>query len=287
MKEKKFSDSGPIYAFTTENLSGYFNSINFSGKSVLCLCGSGDHLINAFYHGARSVDVFDLNSHAFHYLELKLTALKILGHDEFKGFLYRNTGALNPSVFEKLVPSLSVQTHSFWQKHYDDFSDSGDQIRESDLFNTRFDHDADKGRFNDYLSSPHSYKMASARVNLKQITRWYCNLKALPGLLNNNIYDVVLFSNLADYLEEIFCKSNNPLLAYVHFLNQFKIHLKYRGIIVAAYLYDVQGKDKHGVIDDQQLRNRAFAALDYKAKQIMFPGVFPEKQDAVIMLSPH
>ena len=58
---EKFASISKIYSFTTENISGYFNYLDFKNKNVLTVSASGDHIINAFYKGARSVTGFDIN----------------------------------------------------------------------------------------------------------------------------------------------------------------------------------------------------------------------------------
>ena len=56
-----FNSLSKIYSFTTENISGYFEQLQFTNKDVLTVAASGDHIINSFYKGAKTAIGFDIN----------------------------------------------------------------------------------------------------------------------------------------------------------------------------------------------------------------------------------
>ena len=66
-----FNNLSQIYSFTTENIAGYFEYLDFTNKNVLTVAASGDHIINAFYKGAEEVYGFDINYLALIFTELK------------------------------------------------------------------------------------------------------------------------------------------------------------------------------------------------------------------------
>ena len=85
-----FNNLSQIYSFTTENIAGYFEYLDFTNKNVLTVAASGDHIINAFYKGAKEVYGFDINYLALIFTELKLVALQNLNYREFLGFFMIN-----------------------------------------------------------------------------------------------------------------------------------------------------------------------------------------------------
>ena len=85
-----FNVLSTIYSFTTENISGYFDYLNFFNKDILTVAASGDHIINAFYKGAKEVYGFDINYLALVFTELKLVALQNLEFEEFLKFFMIN-----------------------------------------------------------------------------------------------------------------------------------------------------------------------------------------------------
>ena len=113
---ENFSSISQIYSFTTENISGYFKYIDFENKSILTVSGSGDHIINAIYCGAKNVVGFDINYLALIFTELKLVALENLEYEEFlnyflineKSDINKNKNALNYEIYlNKLEKDLS------------------------------------------------------------------------------------------------------------------------------------------------------------------------------------
>ena len=103
----KFNKLSKIYSFTTENIAGYFEYLNLENKTILTVAGSGDHIINAFFKGAKKVYGFDINYLALIYTELKLVAMQNLGYKEFLNFfmineennIRKNKNALNYKIY--------------------------------------------------------------------------------------------------------------------------------------------------------------------------------------------
>ena len=50
-----------IYPFTTENLNGYMNKLDFKNKKVLTVGSSADQILNVFLLGCKDITLLDIN----------------------------------------------------------------------------------------------------------------------------------------------------------------------------------------------------------------------------------
>lgn len=69
--KRELSEFQKIYPFTTENIAGYFSSLNMFNKSVLTVGSSLDQAFNALIFGAKDVCVFDVNENVYDYYQKK------------------------------------------------------------------------------------------------------------------------------------------------------------------------------------------------------------------------
>ena len=78
-----------IYPFTSENIAGYMKDLDLTGKKVITVTGSTDHILNAILQGATEITTFDINPLTKPYMDLKISALKNLSYEDFinKGYL--------------------------------------------------------------------------------------------------------------------------------------------------------------------------------------------------------
>ena len=76
-----------IYPFTTENIAGYMKGLDLVNKRVICVTGSGDHVLNIVLLGCKNILTFDVNPLTKYYMDLKLSAIKYLSYKEFLDFL--------------------------------------------------------------------------------------------------------------------------------------------------------------------------------------------------------
>ncbi|MFH1637516.1 MAG: hypothetical protein ABIB71_03770 [Candidatus Woesearchaeota archaeon] len=305
---RKFSRFSPMYSFATENLSGYFPVLPMQGKKILTVSGSGDHIINAYMFGATEVDAFDVNILSAFISELKLQALKELSFKEFKGFFLRespnsstyNLNALDFEVYKQLKGGLSHFCSLFFDKAYEYFDFDGSRLRESYLFNNKYDLNQKKIQNNPYLQSKHNFeevKRLSRKNHNRQIISEVQNLGELLG--KKQSFDVILLSNIVDYAKIMFPESKEYLGAFCDsVIEPLKMHLTEEGIICAAYIYvdDNNPYSKYrtevhnplskyrSAIDDPEKRRLVFQGSGMKYYEITFESVIPEEKDAVVLL---
>lgn len=287
-----FNSISPIYSFTTENIAGYFECLEFTDKSILTVSASGDHIINAFYKGAKTVIGFDINYLALIFTELKLVALEQLNYEEFLQFfminekndIKRNKSALDYKVYvNRLRKYLSKDVSEYWNMIYRKFNNNGYELRNSYIFNNKYDNNNVKISSNIYLKSELGYNKAKEEVIKKEIILLNFNYRDinlnLPNLAN---YDIILMSNISDYIQNLYNINSNYLEEYIkELIDDFKNN---NNQIVCAYIYDIQNNEYRSEIDNPLIRKKVFNKLDITYIEKKFKSVIDNCIDSVIII---
>ncbi len=288
-----FSNLSQIYSFTTENIAGYFQYMNFENKDILTVSASGDHIINAFYKGAKSVSGFDINYLALIFTELKLVALEQLEYEAFLQFFMineennvnKNKKALDYAVYKnKLRIHLTDNAIQYWDMMYKNFDNNGYRLRNSYIFNNKYDNNDVKLNSNLYLKNETDYNIAKENLKQKEIILINCNFKDISKLGLSNIvnYDIILMSNISDYIKNIYNIKSNYLKEYIN--NIMKDFKNENNKIVCAYLYDVQNAKYRSEIDNPIFRRHLFDKLKIKYLEREFKSVIDNCIDSVIII---
>lgn len=249
----EFSSNSAMYVFTTENLVDYIKKLKPENKNVLTITGSGDQLINLALMGTRKIDNFDVNQNAYFITQLKLAALQALSYEEFLDFfcLYdgeeisnagtvyfqkkigENDCAFSFKTYLQIKPYLDETSAFFWNLIYEDFQFDGKKLASSSLFYSGTRYNALKN--NAYLRDEESYLKARDMINNVQINYIECNLLEVHKL--SDIYDIMLFSNVYDYLidEWYNVMSEEEFVDYIE--SQASQRLSENGTIAVAYQY--------------------------------------------------
>ncbi len=117
-KELESKEYDRVYYRTNEDLQELCRGVEIEGKDVYSVLASSDHIFNARYLKAKSVDAFDINRLTIYYFYLRLWTLKyknelypnILGHN------HRWLGELLKQVKPKNEMEQIALTH--FKKHY-------------------------------------------------------------------------------------------------------------------------------------------------------------------------
>ena len=249
----EFSSNSAMYVFTTENLVDYIKKLKPENKNVLTITGSGDQLINLALMGTRKIDNFDVNQNAYFITQLKLAALQALSYEEFLDFfcLYdgeeisnagtvyfqkkigENDCAFSFKTYLQIKPYLDETSAFFWNLIYEDFQFDGKKLATSSLFYSGTRYSALKN--NAYLRDEESYLKARNMINNIQINYIECNLLEVHKL--SDIYDIMLFSNVYDYLIDEWYNviSEEDFVDYIE--SQASQRLSENGTIAVAYQY--------------------------------------------------
>lgn len=255
----EFSSNSAMYVFTTENLIDYVKKLKPTGKSVLTVTGSGDQLINLALMGAKKIDNFDVNQNAYFITQLKLAALQALSYEEFLNFfcLYEdqelsNSGLIsyqkrigeNDLAFDfktylSIKPYLDDTSAFFWNMLYEEFQFEGKKLASSKLFFDGTRRGALKN--NEYLQSEEKYNQAREIIRDVEISFIECNILDVHKLSSS--YDIMLFSNIYDYLTDEWYHviSEDAFVSYVE--EQASQRLNDGGTIAVAYQYNYKTKN--------------------------------------------
>ena len=288
-----FNNLSQIYSFTTENISGYFKYLDFKDKNILTVASSGDHIINAFYKGANTVTGFDINYLALIYTELKLVALKELEYETFLSFFMineendkiKNENVLDYEIYRyKIRKYLSKNAAEHWDIMYKSFNNNGYKLRNSYIFNNKYDNNNLKINSNIYLKSKINYNRAKEKVIGKEIILINCNYRNISKIYLKNVknYDIVLMSNISDYIKNIYDVESNYLEEYIkEIIQSFKTK---KNKIVCAYIYNITATKCRSEIDDAILRQEIFNKLNILYEQKKFNSVINNCIDSVIII---
>lgn len=288
-----FNSISQIYSFTTENIAGYFEHLQFTNKNVLTVAASGDHIINAFYKGAKTVIGFDINYLALIFTELKLVALQYLQYKEFLQFfmindkddIEKNKNALNYAIYtNKLRKYLSKSSAENWDILYQNFNNNGYDLRNSYIFNNKYDNNNVKLNSNLYLKSELDYNIAKKRIDEKEIILINSNYREInrQNLPNLATCDIILMSNISDYIKDLYSKKSSYLEQYTKdIIQNFKNKANQ---IVCAYLYDIQNTKYRSEIDNPIFRKEIFNKLNITYIEKNFKSVIDNCTDSVIII---
>lgn len=255
---RNFTKYCPVYIFTTENISGYLNTLDVKGKDVLVPCASGDHILEAINKGAKSVDVFDINIYSYHMARLKIAAVKALSKEEFLNFFVRkiDDDTINEKIFDRQVyeskirKCLPVYSRNFWDVAYNSWKNNHAKLNKSKnllhsgLFVHNFATQDGMIKLLDYLKDDNYDKLKEklSIMDEENIEFFNCDIVDIGSHLEKK-YDIIMLSNIQDYANEIYSATDEitSLRKYREFIKNtlFKF-LNKNGCIVGEYYYSYE-----------------------------------------------
>ena len=168
VKENVMGRFNSIYPFTSENIAGYMKNLDLTGKKVITVTGSTDHILNAILQGATEITTFDINPLTKPYMDLKISALKNLSYEDFiKLLLFESNMNLDYSIILSL--DMSDESKMFWLEQLSKFNNNGIELRNSYLFNTKYFNPNSKLWQNLYLEKS-KYNLLKQQIKEANIT---------------------------------------------------------------------------------------------------------------------
>lgn len=241
----EFCSYSKIYSMTTENIAGFLNNYDLKNKKVLTVAGSGDQRINAFMLGASKVTCFDINPLTKLQINLKDAALKIVNYEKFIKFFGVHTSRygnyyefLDRKVFNEFKNKLDDDTYEF----YNYLINGTNYINYYDIYQG-FNNNLDLLTKMDNYLTPDSFDNAKRIMNNKTINFIESDLKTLSSKLGNEKYDLILLSNISDYIHLMY--EENPLYYYRELIDELTDHLNKYGIIQVGYIYSSYHKNSN------------------------------------------
>ena len=276
--KEKYGKYSKLYAFTTENIAGYYSKFDFQEKFILTVCGSGDHVLNAILLGSKKIDAFDINIFTYYFLNLKIAAVKALTYREFLQYflLENNDCAMKYSLYLKLKQYLEKDISDFWEQLYQEVHYDGKVLRNSSLFHNLYDTNNKKLMSNLYLKEK---EFQDLKQKMKDVEIHFID-SSLLDLKNKckSDYDLIFLSNISDYLKSMF--SFNLLENYrKQIVEPLQKKLLLNGKIIFIYQYDVG--TIRSIVDNTLEVKKVFSNM----KEITFQSVVGKnKQDKIIYI---
>lgn len=263
-----------IYPFTSENIAGYMKDLDLTGKKVITVTGSTDHILNAILQGATEITTFDINPLTKPYMDLKISALKNLSYEAFiKLFLFESNMNLDYSIISSL--DMSDESKMFWLEQLSKFNNNGIELRNSSLFNTKYFNPNSKLLQNLYLERS-KYNLLKQQIKDANITFINASLKDLRV---DEHFDYMFLSNISDYLSLMY--SCDTLKKYRDLLIEFQKRID---IIYFAYLYDIGNSNPRTEIDNLNKVKEIFSNFQQVEFKSALEGSSQDKKDGVLIL---
>ncbi len=263
-----------IYPFTSENIAGYMKDLDLTSKKVITVTGSTDHILNAILQGATEITTFDINPLTKPYMDLKISALKNLSYEDFiRLLLFESNMNLDYSIISSL--DMSDESKMFWLEQLSKYNNSGIELRNSSLFNTKYFNPNSKLWQNLYLEK-NKYNLLKQQLKDTNITFINTSIKDLKV---DEHFDYMFLSNISDYLSLMY--DSDTLKQYRDLLIEFQ---KKIDIIYFAYLYDIGNSNPRTEIDDLNKVKEIFSNFQQVNFTSALEGSLQEKQDGVLIL---
>ncbi len=263
-----------IYPFTSENIAGYMKYLNLTGKKVITVTGSTDHILNVILQGAAEITTFDINPLTKPYMDLKISALKNLSYEDFINLLlFESNMNLDYSIISSL--DMSDESKMFWLEQLSKFDNNGIELRNSSLFNTKYFNPNSKLWQNLYLEKS-KYNLLKQQIKDANIT--YINT-SLKDLTVDEHFDYMFLSNISDYLSLMY--SCDILKKYRDLLIEFQKRID---IIYFAYLYDIGNSNPRTEIDNLKKVKEIFSYFQQVEFKSALEGSSQDKKDGILIL---
>ena len=130
---------------------------------------------------------------------------------------------------------------------------------------------------NGYLNEPQYLKLWSI-IKDKEISYIESGINTLASKLNNRRYDLILLSNMSDYINRMY---DDPLKDYRHLIDSLTDCLKPNGIIQIGYIYN----HRHRYISDftiDRKRKRYFPTNEFHTIMVDSFDI-PNDKDKIII----
>jgi len=261
-----------LYPFTTENIAGYINNFNLTGRGLLTVGSSGDQIINACLFDCYDIVCLDICPFTKYYVNLKIASMLELNRRDFLAFLCfkdfpgtfkDNYRAFNKEDYNKIKRPLRVldyDSYLFWDELFSCYS--GLDIRKELFY---FDENKSKViiNCNPYLQSDGLYD--ETRNKIRKIRPCYITDDIFKAELERS-FDTIWLSNIVAYHSRHFLKILTQKMAD---------NLNEQGKLLISYLYKTDIHSKY-VEDYCPIYNltKTFEILnEYKPNLITFIGV--------------
>lgn len=208
---KPFSTYQKVYFSTNENIKEYIEKSNLNNKhNALSVMASGDHSFNLIEKDILNIDTFDTNALTeFYVLGIKQSMIIKYSYKEYLIILNKlldiNTSLEElTSIMHDLLPYMDIKYRNFWKYILDyNYTIQKKNNTNINLFNLLFINLVTTDKLierNNYLTNEETYNKLKNNLNKSNISFKNVNAIDLPRVFNNG-YDIMLLSNIFEYLD--------------------------------------------------------------------------------------
>lgn len=202
-----------VYDFTNENVSCLKDLYHFENSKVLTVVGSGDQYFSSMLNGAKQVDLYDINFTSYLYFILKFYSIRELTFEEFYDFLIKKNFK-NTNIYMKLESVLPKTVLKYYQYiiKYKKSSFKKDGIKMISKKNHKY-YFENKNTVIPYFVKDNYYKLQNILKNTKLPNFYDCDIRELRKI-NNEKYDIILMSNIYNYIPMLIEEYTNLLKSF-------------------------------------------------------------------------
>lgn len=237
----RFEGVQKVYFSTNENIQGYINYARINPfTKCLSVLASGDHAFNLAAKGAKDIDTFDINT-LTEYFVLGFKRALILKYNYYeymevcKLIKEGNLSLENTcDLINELLPYMDKKYYKFWQDIMNyNYRIQKDNEYTIDLFQMlciglagRINHIQN----NFYLNGEYEYNLLKKRIARANITFKKVNVTELSQVFNTNTYDVMMLSNILDYV-------NLDIKSFNELVKSLETMMNREGILFLKYIF--------------------------------------------------
>lgn len=230
-----------LFSFSNENLEEIFKNRNLKNKRVATVGSSGDQVLYSILKGCTDVTLIDANPFTLPYLELKLAAIKNLSYAEFLDY-FNFENILNHKYYSKISHDLSDYSKVFWDEIFMN-TDSSNGLLQTipyKLFQSVC-------TYGDFVGTRDAMRFCSNKKHyecLKGCLEKDVNIEFIKSDFEsfhknlNGRYDLILLSNIYDYVDPIIFNNEVKKLKYYNLktLGEMQIHYDFNNGLMIPVL---------------------------------------------------
>lgn len=248
---KRLKGFQKAYSTSNEDLVALFEAVNVKGKRVLTVGSSGDQTLYAILNGAKEVHLVDLCPYAKVFLDYKISAIKTFTYEQFVEnfrFMYiknlvngknryvTDTDFVTSDVYKKISHNMDAESRDFWDNYFLEMDKAVDFTIDAV--------DSVVGAEFTYLKDKNTYDKLKEKLKRGEFVVKFTNddiIHFSQNLKNNERYDVILLSNLIDYISKNFIlfDSGQVIKKFKNqIFNNLSLHLTTGGVMQVDYLFE-------------------------------------------------
>ncbi len=228
-----------IYVSSNEQLEAFMSKLDLKGKKVLTVGSSGDQVLYALAHGASEVVCIDVSSFTKYFYDYKVAGIKKFDYKTMQYYLLSDHGYFRTRYYNAVSSQLPLQTRHFWKKAF-----ANGMERKIEAFWRPTTCAQTQLHKNERMYN----KVRAALFRPHKVRHIVGDIRQLDTLLDkNDKFDVMLFSNVSDYIGKLTpIKKNEDAKFCAHYetdlngcildvIEKAKPHLNKNGSIQIAY----------------------------------------------------